>query len=219
MQGTGQNGPTAPLTFTPVSLGFGKVALNTSVSKTVTVKNVTSSAITINSITAIGYYSVAPSGTTPCSGTLNAGKTCTMTVTFAPLTAAIATGGITVSDTASTSTQVLTVNGTGVLPVTVSPTTLSFGTVSVGSTSAVQVVTVTNNQTTAAQIDSVVPSGDFIYINGGSSPCATTVPANGTCTLGVEFSPSSSGAISGNLTLSYGPAFSPATVSLTGTGQ
>jgi Abnormal spindle-like microcephaly-assoc'd, ASPM-SPD-2-Hydin len=193
--------------------------LNTSSSKTVTVKNVTSSAITINSVTALGYYSVVPSGTVPCTGTLNAGKTCTMTVTFTPLGAGTTTAGITVTDTAATSTQVQNANGTGVLPVTMSPASVSFGTVSVGSTSAVQVVTVTNNQTAAAPIDSIVPSGDFIYTTGGSSPCATTIPASGTCTLGVEFSPSSTGSISGNLTLTYGAAFFPVTVSLSGTGQ
>jgi Abnormal spindle-like microcephaly-assoc'd, ASPM-SPD-2-Hydin len=219
MQGTGQNGPTAPLTFTPGSLSFGNVALNTSSSKIVTVKNVTSSAITINSVTALGYYSVVPSGTTPCTGTVNAGKTCTMTVTFTPLATGTTTAGITVADTAATSTQVQNANGTGVLPVTMSPASVSFGTVSVGSTSAVQAVTVTNNQTSAAPIDSIVPSGDFIYTTGGSSPCTTTIPASGTCTLGVEFSPSSTGSISGSLTLTYGAAFSPVTVSLSGTGQ
>jgi len=219
MQGTGQNGPTAPLTFTPGTLSFGNVALNTSSSKTVTVKNATLTPITINSITAIGYYGVAPSGTAPCSGTLNAGKTCTMTVTFTPRATGTTTAGITVTDTATTSTQVQNANGTGVLPVTMSPAAVSFGTVSVGNTSAVQLVTVTNNQTTAAPIDSVVPSGDFIYTTGGASPCATTIPAGGTCTLGVEFSPSSIGSINGNLTLTYGPAFFPVTVSLSATGQ
>ncbi len=219
MQGTGQNGPTAPLTFTPGSLSFGKIPLNTSISKTVTVKNVTSSAITINSITAIGFYSVVPSGTTPCGGTLNASKTCTMTVTFTPLTTGTTTGGITVSDTASTSTQVQNANGTGVLPVTMSPASISFGTVSVGNTSAVQVITVTNNQTTPVSINSVVASGDFIYTVSGTSPCGASVPASSSCTLGVQFGPTATGSISGTLTLNYGATSSPQVVSLSGTGQ
>ncbi len=219
LQGTGQNGPTAPLTFSPANLGFGNVALNTSISKTVTVKNAGTSAITINSVTANGFYTVAPSGTTPCSGTLNAGSTCTLTVTFTPLVTGSTAAGITISDTASVSTQVLNATGTGVLPVKMSPTSLSFGTISVGSTSAVQVVTVTNNQTTAVTINSVVASGDFIYTSGGTTPCGASIAASSSCTLGVEFSPSASGSISGVLTLNYGAASSPQVLSLSGTGQ
>jgi hypothetical protein len=83
----------------------------------------------------------------------------------------------------------------------------------------VQVVTVTNNQSSATPINSVAASGDFIYTSGGSSPCGTSIPANGTCTLGVEFSPTVSSAISGNLTLGYGASSSPQVVSLSGTGQ
>jgi len=219
LQGTGQNGPAAPLTFSPVSLGFGNVALNTSSSKTVTVKNASSAAITINSVTTNGVYTVASSGTTPCGGVLNAGATCTLTVTFTPLVAGSTAAGITISDTASVSTQILSATGTGVLPVKLSPTSLSFGTVSVGSTSAVQTVTVTNNQTTAVTINSVVASGDFIYTSGGTTPCGSSIAASGSCTLGVEFSPTAAGAISGNLTLTYGASGSPQVVSLSGTGQ
>src|SRR5581483_10809466 len=145
--------------------------------------------------------------------------TCTMTITFTPLVTGSTAAGITISDTASVSTQVLNATGTGVLPVTMSPTSISFGTVSVGSTSAVQVVTVTNNQTTAVPINSVVASGDFISTSGGTSPCGASIAASSTCTLGVEFSPTASGAVSGNLTLSYGGGSSPQSISLSGTGQ
>jgi hypothetical protein len=219
MQGTGQNGATAPLTFSPGSLSFGKIPLNTSSSKVVTVKNATASPITINSVSAIGYYSETASGTSPCGGTLSAGATCTMTVTFTPTVTGTTAGGVTVSDSGLISTQVLNVNGTGVLPVTLSPTSISFGTLSVGSTSAVQVVTVTNNQTTAVSIGSVLASGDFISTSGGATPCGASIPAVSSCTLGVQFKPAVTGLISGNLTLNYGASASPQVVSLSGTGQ
>ena len=219
LTGTGQGGASAPLTFSPANLSFGNVALTTSSSKTVTIKNAGSASLTINSITGSGYYVAAPSGTTPCSGTLSSGKTCTMTVTFTPLVTGTSVAGITITDSASVSTQIQDVTGNGLLPVTLSPSTLSFGTVTAGSTSAVQVVTVTNNQSVATPINSVMASGDFIYATGGSTPCGASIPANGTCTLGVEFSPASSGAISGNLTLNYAASSSPQVVSLSGTGQ
>ncbi len=122
-------------------------------------------------------------------------------------------------DNASVSTQVLDANGNGVLPVTLSPKSLSFGTVSVGSTSTVQVVTVTNNMTTATPINSVVASGNFIYTTGGSSPCGASIPAKGSCTLGAEFSPTVAAAITGDLTVNYAAGSSPQVVTLSGTGQ
>ena len=220
LSGTGQNGTTAvPLTFTPSNLNFGNIVVNNSLSKTVTIKNVSTATVTINSITAGGYYIVNPSGTNPCGGALNVGKTCTVTVTFKPLTPGATLAGITVIDNGAVSTQVENAAGTGIQAVTMSPTTLAFGAQAVGTTSAVKVITVTNYLTTAVPITSVVPSGDYIYTTGGGVPCASTIPANGICTLGVEFSPTATGAIGGDLTLNYSVGSSPQVVSLSGTGQ
>jgi hypothetical protein len=219
LSGTGQNGGAAPLTFVPANLGYGNVVLNTPVAKTVSVKNVSSAAVNITSVSGGGAYVAAPSGTTPCSGTLSAGKTCTINVTFTPTVLGTIVGGVTIVDSAAVSTQVLDASGVGVMPVILSPTTLGFGTVSVGSTSSVQVVTVTNNQTTAIPIVSVVASGDFVSTTGGGIPCGANIPANSICTLGVAFSPTVTGAISGNLTLSYSAGSSPLSIALSGTGQ
>ncbi|MFZ0732901.1 MAG: choice-of-anchor D domain-containing protein [Candidatus Sulfotelmatobacter sp.] len=217
--GTGQNGSASPLTFTPANLGFGNVALNTPSSKTVTIKNTGSAAITFTSITGSGSYVATPSGASPCTGTLSSGKQCTITVTFTPLVTGTTVGSITVIDNASVSTQLQDASGNGILPVTMLPASISFGTVSVGSTSSVQVVTVTNNFSTATPINSVVASGDFVYTSGGNSPCGASIPAKATCTLGVQFSPVIAGAISGDLTLSFAAGSSPQVVNLSGTGQ
>lgn len=217
--GTGQNGPTVPLTFTPSSLSFGNVILNSSSAKTVTIKNVSTSTVTLSSVTGSGYFTATPSGTTPCGGALLAGKSCTVTVTYKPVVVGGNIGGITVIDDAAVSTQVQNAAGTGILAVTVSPTTINFGSVTVGTTSSVQVVTVTNFVKTAVPINSIVASGDFIYTTGGGIPCGATIPANSICTLGVEFSPTITGAVSGDLTLSDAAVSSPEVVSLKGTGQ
>jgi len=219
LTGTGQNGTSAPLTFTPASLSFGNVGVATSSSKTVTIKNISAAAISITSVSGSGYYAVTPSGATPCGGNLSAGKSCTVTATFTPLVVGSSLGGVTVIDNASVSTQVQDATGTGVLDITLSPTSMSFGTVTVGSTSAVQVITVTNNLTTAVPISGVVTSGDFISTTGGAIPCGTNVPANSNCTLGVQFSPSVTGAINGALTFSYTAGSSPQVVGLSGSGQ
>ncbi len=219
LSGTGQNGPTVPLTFSPSNLNFGNVIVGTPASKTVTIKNVSTATVTISSVTGSGYFVVIPSGVAPCGGALLAGKSCTVTATYKPLVPGSSIAGVTVIDNAAVSTQVQNAAGTGILPVTVSPPTISFGTVAVGTTSAVQVVTVTNFVTTPVPINSVIASGDYIYTTGGGIPCGANIPANGICTLGVEFSPTVTGPISGNLTLSDAAGSSPEVVNLSGTGQ
>jgi hypothetical protein len=219
LTGTGQNGAAAPLTFTPASLSFGNVGLNTSSSKTTTIKNTSAATIDISSVAGSGFFVVTPSGASPCGGNLLSGKTCTVTTTFTPLVTGTIVGGVTVIDNASVGTQIQSASGVGVLDITLTPTSISFGTVTVGSTSAVSVVTVTNNLLTAVPITSVIASGDFISTAGGGIPCGTSVPANSTCTLGVEFSPSVTGAISGALTFSYAAGSSPQVVSLSGSGS
>ena len=220
LSGTGQGGSAVPLTFTPSNLNFGNVVIGGSSTKSVTIKNITTQTVTISSVTGSSYYLVNPSGTSPCGGAVLAGKTCTLTVTYKPLVVGSNLGGVTViDDYAAVGTQVQNASATAILPVTVSPATLSFGTVSVGSTSPVQLVTVTNYLTTAVPISSVVASGDFIYTSGGGVPCGANIPANSICTLGVEFSPSNAGAVSGDLTVIDSSLSSPQVVSLSGTGQ
>jgi hypothetical protein len=221
MTGTGQNGTTAPFTFSPASLSFGNVAIGFTSAKTTTIKNASSGSLTINSVTGNGYYTVTPSGKTPCGGALASGKTCTVTVTFAPTNASSTIGGVTLSSTSSTvSTQIQDVTGTGVLPVTLSPASISFGTVKVGSSSAVQVVTVTNNTTTALPITGSDASGQFVATTGGTPACGASVPANSLCTLGVQFAPTATGAASGVFTVNYsGAGESPQEIVLAGTGD
>jgi hypothetical protein len=219
LTGTGQNGTTSPLTFTPASLSFGNVGITTSIAKTTTIKNVSAATIDISSVTGSGYFVVTPSGATPCGGNVLAGKSCTVTVTFTPLVTGTIIGGVTVIDNAAISTQIQDASGTGLLDITLTPTSINFGSVTVGSTSAVSVITVTNNLPTAVAINSVVASGDFISTSGGGIPCGSSVLANSTCTLGVQFSPSVTGAISGALTVNYAAGSSPQVVSLSGTGS
>jgi hypothetical protein len=219
LSGTGQDGVAGPLTFNPSNLNFGNIVVNGGMTKTVTLKNVSAATVTLTSITGSGYFIVKSGGSSPCNGTLLAGKTCTFSATFAPLATGSSIGGVTVVDNGAVSPQVQNAAGTGIEPVTVSPTTLAFGTLAVGSTSAVQVVTATNYTSSAVAINSVVASGDFIYTTGGGVPCGASIPANGICTLGVEFAPTVTGAISGNLTVSFAAGDSPLAVSLSGTGD
>ena len=90
---------------------------------------------------------------------------------------------------------------------------LSFGTQPVGTTSAAQTVIVSNPGTVAIFLTSVAASRDF----AATSNCGS-IPAGGNCSIGVTFTPSSSGARTGTLTVVSPDTATALTVTLTGTG-
>lgn len=214
--GTGSGGSTPPLSFQSTTLSFGSVLLGTtSGAKTVLVTNVSGSPITFSSVTGSADYSVSG-----CTGTLGAGKQCKVTVSFTPTLGAAISGAITFNDSAAISPQSIYLNGTGLLPVGLSPTSLTFAGQGVGTTSAAQTITVTNFQfTNSLTISGISASGDYTAVPGGSNPCGASVPARGSCTVSVTFSPTVKGAIGGAATITYNAGASPQIVELTGTGQ
>src|SRR2546430_13617580 len=56
----------------------------------------------------------------------------------------------------------------------------------VGTTSAAQVLTLTNNLGTALTLNSIVASGDYMVTTAGASPCASSVAGKGQCTIRSE---------------------------------
>lgn len=230
LSGTG-TGPAAPLTFQPTNLGFGNVIVgNTTALKTVTVKNSTTSAITINLLAASGDFTLATTGQNRCqTGTiLNAGLTCVVGVTFTPSVQGAMNGSVTITDNATggPSIQVLDLVGAGVWPIALSPISLTFSAQTVGTTSAAKVVSVLNYSSSVVTLSSTSASGDYSIVSGGSSPCGTTVAAAvgqtpGSCTFGVTFTPVTTGTIKGAATVVHNAAgnHSPQVVSLSGTGQ
>ena len=217
LSGTGSGGSAAPLTFTPTSLAFGNVVVNaTSAGKVVTVKNVSASAVTINSFPASGNYSASGSGATPCGGLLNAGSSCTFTVTFSPTLAGAVPGAVTVNDNAADSPQVLGLTGSGIQLVTLTPGTLTFAAQRLGTSSATQIVTLTNHQTAnTLAIDSLTTTGDFKTVTAGNQPCGNRVAAMASCTIGVVFAPAAGGgSVKGALTVAYNASSTPGVVNL-----
>jgi hypothetical protein len=85
----------------------------------------------------------------------------------------------------------------------------------VGSTSPVEVVTVYDLGTDPLTVSSVVISGDFAV---QSNNCTTVSPAGGSCAIGVTFTPTQVGALTGTLTITDSSAGSPHTVQLFGIG-
>ena len=193
-----------------------------SAGKTVTVRNISALAVTLNSFTASSEFQVAGHGTVPCSGglSLSPNGTCTVSVMFAPTPGASksVSGAIAFSDNAAVNQQILNVKGTSNLPLSFSPTALTFATQTVATASAPQTVTVTNNESSSLNL-SIAGDGEFVVSAGGGAPCGAALAANGSCTFAVTFTPSAIGLRSGDITVTDGANPGVQTVPLTGTGQ
>jgi kumamolisin len=106
--------------FTPATLKWGKVAVGTTTAgKKVVVANTGNATLTITSIAVSGDFALATvtktKKVTPCvnGGTVAAGATCEIKVSFSPLTEGALTGAVTFTDNAAGSPQQVTLSGTG----------------------------------------------------------------------------------------------------------
>jgi len=213
-----------PVTLSTTSLNFGDVAIgSTSASQTVTLTNNQSSSLTINSlaVTLGTPYAISPSSTC-LNPTVAAGGSCTVILTFTPVTTGAApASSLTITDTASTSPQTVTLSGTGGPPVLLSTMSLNFGNVTVGTTSATQYITVTNFQTVNLNFSSITPTGPFA-VTTVTTTCAvgTPVTPGNSCTIGIVFQPTVQGPTSGaQLTINDSASSSPQQiVTLSGAG-
>jgi hypothetical protein len=213
LTGSGSAGVTSPLSFTPASLSYTNSVVGTNTAKTVTVKNTSASSVKITGASASGDYSASG-----CVTTLLSGASCTLTVTFTPSTTGSLEGAITLTNNTAVNPEVLNATGTAILPLTISPASLTFGGWTVGTTSSSHTVTLTNHLTASMSI-AFSASGDFKATAGGGTPCGASLGAGASCTLLVNFSPTTTGTVSGVVTVTYGGTYSPQEVQLSGIGQ
>ncbi|MEG9431300.1 choice-of-anchor D domain-containing protein [Terriglobus sp. ADX1] len=201
------------ITFSSTSLTFGPQAVGTtSASQTVTLKNTGTAAMQITGASASAGFVE----TDTCSGTsLTVNSTCTLTVSFAPVTAGNITGTVQVfaNVTGGYASVTLAGTATGAAKVLVSPTTVSFGDVAVNAVSASQTITVSNVGTALATLNTPVVSTGYRLT---ATTCGATLDAGTTCTLSVAYAPAADGANNGSLTLTNNAGTS--TVFLNGNG-
>lgn len=217
--------PTNPLTFSPISLNVANIAIGSTKSASVQLTNASGSSLTLSSLTAAGEYSVTPSGAKPCTNglVLAASAKCGFTVSLTPTSGGSILGSVTVVDNAASGPTVQTYNlaAIGFWPITLSPANLSFAATTVGTTSSPLQVTVTNYSTAAVTLNSFAASGDYAIVSSGSNPCTPGMVLNppGKCTLGVTFSPTVTGTITGAVTVSHSAPNSPQVVGTAGSGH
>jgi trimeric autotransporter adhesin len=206
------------LTLSPVSLNFGAQMVGVSATMGVQIGNTGASAVTIGSIGVTGDYSAA-AGTCPAvGGTLAAGASCIVQVTFLPLDTGALAGTLSIASSATTLPLTVPLTGVGLQShLQISPAELSFGPIAVGS-STMQSFTLANTGTASiTKIGASISLGSTDYAITG--PCAVAVLApGGSCSVTVTFSPAATGSRPGALAVTSSDVSSPATVALSGTG-
>jgi len=209
------------ITVAPTTLAFPNTVIGSiSNAQTVTVMNTGSGAATLTTISFAGATPAAFVELNDCGATLASGASCTVTVAFKPATAAAVTATLSVADNASGSPQTATLSGTGtaVPSITLSTNSMAFGSVVEKTTSEYKTVTLTNAGTSILDLTSIRITGanptSFTQLN----TCGATLAPGANCVVYVSFSPTTTGAMTGTVTITDSGSGSPQSVYLTGTG-
>lgn len=209
--------PTPPaLNLAPASLSFGVLVVGTESGQQVeTLTNTGGSELAINSVAITGTNAADFALTNTCGSTLGAGASCTLSVTFTPSQLGPRNASITITDDAMVSSQVLSLNGAGGDSgpnATLSPTSLTLATQVVGTTSPAQSITLNNYGTMTLNIASIAASAGF----GETTTCSSTLASGASCTINVTFTLSSSGSVTGTLSVTDNAPDSPQMLALNG---
>lgn len=206
------------ITLSPSSLTFtSQVVGTTSTAQAVTVTNSGAAAATIRGFSPSGYYSETNDCPVP-PNTLAPGATCMLNVTFAPKEVGQFNGAITISHNGIGTPNILPLTGSGTTAVVFSPSSLNFGGIAVNTTTSAQTVTLTNNQSTSLNISGITSSGNYAALPSGATPCAGSIPANGTCTFSVTFRPTLTGSVPGAVSVSTDASSGTQPLGLSGSG-
>ncbi|MGA7155460.1 MAG: choice-of-anchor D domain-containing protein [Acidobacteriaceae bacterium] len=223
LTGTGTASPQAALS--PATLAFPSTTVGSSAAAlSTTLTNSGNTTLNISSITLTGAnpgdFTISAN---TCGTTLAASASCKISVTFTPASAASFTAAVSVADDASGSPQTATLSGTGTSPLvpkaTLSPTSLSFSNQNTGTTSAAQMVTLSNPGTATLDITSISIGGanasDFAI---SSNTCGATLAASANCSISVTFAPPAISNYTATLSVADNATDSPQTTTLGGSG-
>lgn len=213
---TGAGQSLSGLSVQPAQLNFSVVAPGqSSPVQTVTVTN--TGKVTVNSLALLATAPFALANNT-CAASLAAGASCTAGVVFSPTVNGTFTGTLTVTSSLQSAPTTVPLSGTGGNPgaVLVQPTFLNFQQTGVGTVGSPQTITITNSIGTGSL------SGFSLAVSTGfrlvSNNCPTTLAAQASCTVGVEFEPTSTGPQTGTLTVNDSQMTTAQSALLTGVG-
>jgi hypothetical protein len=199
---------------TPTALAFGGQKVGTqSAPQQVVLSNQSGSAITVNSTSVTGPFAVTSGPTLPA--VLAQGSSLTFEVAATPPSIGTHTGTFAVDTTAPNTPHTATLSVTGADPqLTLTPTTLAFGDWGINGAAATRQVTLQNTGNAPLTVSGGTATAPF----GVSGLPTSPLPAGGSTTFQVTFSPTATGPFSGTISISSDAPGGPHTVSATGTG-
>jgi Abnormal spindle-like microcephaly-assoc'd, ASPM-SPD-2-Hydin len=190
---------TTGLEAAKTTMNFGTVVLGDYTVVTNTLVNSSSSSITISSATiSDAEFEI----TTPIFPlTLAPGQQAAMSITFTPTAAGQPTGTIVLATSGTVPSMTLALSGTAVTPgvLAANPVSVSFGTVMVGKSQTLT-ETISNAGGTNLTISQATPSESDFQLSGLTLPI--TLKPGQSSTLNVTFTPTTSGAATGSITMS-----------------
>jgi len=195
--------PAGELSLSTGSLSFGPVGIGEATAAELTVTNTGDGSLTVDPVTVggqdAGAFSVQTGLLGPGMGSvvLSAGQSTTIRVTFAPSAPAQHRGSLAVETSAGE--QSVSLRGQGIEPTAdIDPETVDFGQQTIGA-SVTQTVTLTAGAT-AVEVDSLTIAGPAASeFDLGETP--ETIPAGGTASVDVTYSPDVTGSHSATLEL------------------
>jgi len=214
----------SPAVFDAVNFDFGPIGLFKSrPPHTFTLTNPTSSAVTLGSPSTSSADFIL--GNNTCGGTLNVGASCTMDVTFSPLSVGTINGTLSLPTSGGlvgASTKLFTYGGGAVASVALTgsgtqqgqitlPSLVDFGTFITGTESFTQDVTLTNAGNQVVNFSSVSVTGPFTIANN----CGASLAAGASCTITITFTGTDVGDYTGSLVVTDDAPGGSGTVMLT----
>jgi len=207
-------------------LQFGSQAVGTtSAPLTITVENTGNTFLDFTSLTFTPTGPFTVTGGTceqATDGGYSPGETCTLTITFSPTAAGGASGSLSVPSDATGSPATIVLSGTGTATsgptATLTPSALSFGSVNVGTTTAAQVLTLSNTGSVVLNISGISIVGANPSDFAETTTCGATLAAGANCTISVTFTPASAASFAATVSVADNASGSPQTVTLTGAG-
>jgi hypothetical protein len=210
------NGVQPQISVIPASVGFGNVTVGVTNTQTLAISNPGTANLSVTQVSLVGSGFGFSGLTVPLS--VPPGGSSTFTVSFTPASASSSSGNLTLVNNTLNSPLVIPLGGTGVSPVaqlTASPTSLSFGSITTGA-SGTQSVTLANTGNSSVSVSQINITGTGFSAAGFALP--VTLTAGQSTSFSVTFAPTTTGSLSGNVTVTSNATNSPLAISLSGSG-
>ncbi len=219
--GTTVLAPQVQLSATMLALG-NEIVGSPTAARPLTITNVGSAALTINSIASSGADFSYQSA---CGATVAAGANCVVQVVLTPTAQGARSGTLSINTNAGGSPHVVQLSGVGypagtLSTVTLAPSALTFAAQGVNTASAAQTVTLTNNGPVPVKLSNFNFTGaNFAEFarSGGTCALNTDVAEQSTCTIAITFTPTATGNRTATLALASTDISGSAAINLSGT--